>query len=71
MLNDPVVPILLYLALPICLLAGCADWLCHRAAHIATTTDAKEGTRTGKPLSLASLAGNEHSPIQMTIYNKG
>ncbi len=42
MLNDPAVLILLYFILPIWLLAGCADWLCHRAAHIATTTGAKE-----------------------------
>ena len=40
--NDPAILILLYFILPIWLLAGCADWLCHRAAHIATTTGAKE-----------------------------
>jgi hypothetical protein len=42
MQNDPAILILLYFILPIWLLAGCADWLCHRAAHIATTTGAKE-----------------------------
>src|ERR1700712_3822263 len=42
MLNDPVVLILMYFILPIWLLAGFADWLCHRAAHIETTTGAKE-----------------------------
>ena len=40
--HDPAILILLYFILPIWLLAGCADWLCHRAAHIATTTGAKE-----------------------------
>ena len=42
MLNDPAVLILMYFILPIWLLAGFADWLCHRAAHIETTTGAKE-----------------------------
>ena len=28
----------MYFILPIWLLAGFADWLCHRAAHIETTT---------------------------------
>ena len=42
MLNDPSVLILMYFILPVWLLAGCADWLCHRASHIETTTGAKE-----------------------------
>jgi hypothetical protein len=42
MLNDPAVLILMYFILPVWLLAGCADWLCHRASHIETTTGAKE-----------------------------
>lgn len=42
MLNDPAVLILMYFILPIWLLAGFADWLCHRASHIETTTGAKE-----------------------------
>jgi hypothetical protein len=42
MQNDPAVLILMYFILPIWLLAGFADWLCHRAAHIETTTGAKE-----------------------------
>jgi hypothetical protein len=42
MLNDPVVLILMYFILPLWLLAGFADWLCHRATHIETTTGAKE-----------------------------
>lgn len=42
MLNDPSVLILMYFILPVWLVAGCADWLCHRASHIETTTGAKE-----------------------------
>ncbi|HTJ55064.1 MAG TPA: diguanylate cyclase, partial [Nitrosospira sp.] len=42
MLNDPTLLILLYFILPLWLLAGCADWLCHRASHIERTTGAKE-----------------------------
>lgn len=42
MTGDPTLLILLYFILPVWLLAGCADWLCHRASHIATTTGAKE-----------------------------
>ncbi|MBC7907681.1 MAG: diguanylate cyclase [Rhodospirillaceae bacterium] len=33
---------LLYFILPLWLLAGVADWLCHRASHIESTTGAKE-----------------------------
>ncbi|ESY66903.1 diguanylate cyclase [Mesorhizobium sp. LNHC232B00] len=32
----------MYFILPLWLLAGFADWLCHRASHIETTTGAKE-----------------------------
>lgn len=42
MQNDPVVLILMYFILPVWLLAGFADWLCHRASHIETTSGAKE-----------------------------
>jgi len=42
MLSDPTVLILMYFVLPIWLLSGFADWLCHRATHIETTTGAKE-----------------------------
>ena len=42
MLSDPAVLILLYFILPVWLAAGFADWLCHRAAHIETTSGAKE-----------------------------
>ena len=42
MLSDPTVIILMYFILPVWLLAGFADWLCHRASHIETTTGAKE-----------------------------
>jgi hypothetical protein len=61
MTRDPTVLILLYFVLPVWLAAGFADWLCHRAAHIATTTGAKESlihllmfTEVGGPL-LAAL----------------
>jgi hypothetical protein len=42
MLNDPVVLILMYFILPLWLAAGFADWLCHRASRIETTSGAKE-----------------------------
>ena len=42
MLSDPTVIILMYFILPLWLAAGFADWLCHRASHIETTTGAKE-----------------------------
>jgi hypothetical protein len=42
MLSDPTVLILMYFILPVWLAAGFADWLCHRASHIETTTGAKE-----------------------------
>ncbi|MBZ9861809.1 diguanylate cyclase [Mesorhizobium sp. CA12] len=34
--------ILMYFILPVWLVAGFADWLCHRATHIESTTGAKE-----------------------------
>ncbi|SHH71083.1 diguanylate cyclase [Pollutimonas bauzanensis] len=42
MLNDPLVLILMYFILPLWLLAGFADWLCHRASHIESTSGPKE-----------------------------
>jgi hypothetical protein len=42
MLSDPTALILMYFILPIWLVAGFADWLCHRASHIESTTGAKE-----------------------------
>ncbi|WP_027144352.1 hypothetical protein [Mesorhizobium sp. WSM3626] len=42
MLSDPTVLILMYFLLPVWLVAGFADWLCHRASHIESTTGAKE-----------------------------
>jgi hypothetical protein len=42
MLSDPAVLVLMYFVLPLWLLAGFADWFCHRASHAATTTGAKE-----------------------------
>ncbi|WP_348643013.1 diguanylate cyclase [Mesorhizobium sp. B2-3-12] len=41
-LSDPTVLILMYFLLPVWLVAGFADWLCHRASHIESTTGAKE-----------------------------
>jgi hypothetical protein len=34
--------VLMYFVLPLWLAAGFADWLCHRASNIATTSGAKE-----------------------------
>lgn len=42
MRSDPTALIFLYFVLPIWLVAGFADWLCHRASHIGRTTGAKE-----------------------------
>ena len=42
MLNDPLVLILMYFVVPLWLLAGFADWLCHRASHIEVTSGARE-----------------------------
>ncbi|GEM_PF-917155 len=60
MLSDPTVLILMYFVLPIWLLAGFADWLCHRAAKIETTAGPKESlihllmfAEAGAPLILA------------------
>ena len=39
---DPTLTILMYFVLPVWLAAGFADWLCHRATHIESTTGAKE-----------------------------
>jgi hypothetical protein len=50
----------MYFVLPLWLAAGFADWLCHRATHIETTTGAKESilhilmfTEAGIPLLAA------------------
>ncbi|WPZ34550.1 hypothetical protein T8K17_00110 [Thalassobaculum sp. OXR-137] len=40
--SDPAVLILIYGVIPLWLAAGFADWVCHRASHIATTTGPKE-----------------------------
>ncbi|WP_025596892.1 hypothetical protein [Burkholderia sp. WSM2230] len=42
MSTDPTLSILMYFVLPVWLAAGFADWLCHRATHIESTTGAKE-----------------------------
>lgn len=42
MQHDPLVLILMYFILPLWLVAGFADWLCHRATHIESTSGAKE-----------------------------
>lgn len=41
-MTDPAVAVLLYFILPLWLVAGFADWLCHRATKIEATTGAKE-----------------------------
>jgi hypothetical protein len=60
MLSDPTVLILMYFVLPLWLIAGFADWLCHRASNIERTTGAKESlihllmfTEVGLPLLAA------------------
>ncbi|WP_029592160.1 hypothetical protein [Franconibacter pulveris] len=40
--TDPTMLILLYFVLPVWLLAGISDWLCHRRTHIEATTGVKE-----------------------------
>ncbi|MEN4981167.1 diguanylate cyclase [Erwinia billingiae] len=40
--DDPLLFLLLYFILPVWLMAGFCDWLCHRASHIHTTTGQKE-----------------------------
>jgi len=42
MLQDPLVLILMYFIVPLWLLAGFADWFCHRASHIETTAGVRE-----------------------------
>ncbi|WP_442756241.1 diguanylate cyclase [Methylocystis sp. JAN1] len=39
---DPTAVMLMYFILPLWLLAGVADWLCHKATHIARTSGPKE-----------------------------
>lgn len=41
-MEDPAVGILLYFIMPLWLLAGIADWACHRATDIARTAGPKE-----------------------------
>lgn len=40
--NDPLVLILMYFILPLWLIAGFADWDCHRRSHIESTSGPKE-----------------------------
>src|SRR4051812_41093648 len=42
MSTDPTLTILMYFVLPVWLAAGFADWLCHRATRIESTTGAKK-----------------------------
>jgi hypothetical protein len=42
MVADVAVNVLMYFILPLWLVAGFADYLCHRASHIETTSGAKE-----------------------------
>jgi hypothetical protein len=41
-MTSPTDIVLLYFILPLWLVAGFADWLCHRATHIESTTGPKE-----------------------------
>lgn len=40
--QDPTLLLLMYFVVPVWLMAGFADWLCHRATNIETTSGAKE-----------------------------
>ncbi|MBG0799846.1 diguanylate cyclase [Methylocystis sp. L43] len=40
--QDPTLLVLMYFVVPVWLMAGFADWLCHRATNIETTSCAKE-----------------------------
>ena len=40
--QDPTLLVLMYFVVPVWLMAGFADWLCHRATNIAITSGAKE-----------------------------
>jgi hypothetical protein len=40
--QDPTLLVLMYFVVPVWLMAGFADWLCHRATNIETTSGAKE-----------------------------
>jgi hypothetical protein len=42
MMPDPTILILMYFVLPVWLVAGFADWLCHRASNIEETSGIKE-----------------------------
>ncbi|ETF03636.1 diguanylate cyclase [Advenella kashmirensis W13003] len=42
MLTDPLVLILLYFIIPLWLVAGFADWVCHRVTHIDRTSGPQE-----------------------------
>jgi hypothetical protein len=41
-MTEPAGQVLLYFLVPLWLVAGAADWLCHRASHIESTTGVKE-----------------------------
>jgi hypothetical protein len=41
-MSEPTGQVLLYFLVPLWLAAGAADWFCHRASHIETTTGVKE-----------------------------
>ena len=40
--QDPTLLLLMYFVVPVWLMAGFADWLCHRATNIEITSGAKE-----------------------------
>jgi len=41
-MNEPAGQVLLYFLVPLWLVAGVADWFCHCASHIESTTGVKE-----------------------------
>tara|TARA_R110002012_G_scaffold320626_1_gene544761 strand:+ start:525 stop:1097 length:573 start_codon:yes stop_codon:yes gene_type:complete len=61
-MSDPTLVILMYFVIPVWLLAGIADWFCHRRSNIAKTSGAKESlihllmfAEVGIPLVLVLL----------------
>ncbi|NDV91133.1 diguanylate cyclase [Alteromonas sp. 345S023] len=61
-MTDPTLTILMYFVIPLWLVAGIADWFCHRRSNISTTSGAKESlihllmfTEVGVPLVLVLL----------------
>lgn len=71
---DPQMLLLLYFVLPVWLIAGFADWLCHRATEIEHTSGVKETwihilmfLEMGTPLLLALFTQLAHLLSAITL----